>query len=88
MHIKQYIHYNNPSPKEGDLTIIGGHGNGFTKELYEPFWENLLRVLEEKGVRVMAIWVADIANMRQSGKLNESYFGVFGASLPDSHLGD
>jgi pimeloyl-ACP methyl ester carboxylesterase len=29
--IKQYIPLNNPAPKEGDVTIIGGHGNGFIK---------------------------------------------------------
>jgi hypothetical protein len=31
MHVRQYIPHNNPLPKEGDLTIIGGHANGFVK---------------------------------------------------------
>jgi hypothetical protein len=35
MHVRQYMPLNNPSPKEGDLTIIGGHGNGFVKVI--PF---------------------------------------------------
>jgi len=29
--IKQYIPLDNPNPKEGDLTIIGAHANGFPK---------------------------------------------------------
>jgi hypothetical protein len=29
--VKQYIPLDNPSPKPGDITIIGGHANGFVK---------------------------------------------------------
>lgn len=29
--IKQYIPLDNPHPKEGDVTIIGAHANGFPK---------------------------------------------------------
>jgi hypothetical protein len=29
--IKQYIPLDNPNPKEGDITIIGAHANGFPK---------------------------------------------------------
>ena len=29
--IKQYIPLDNPQPKEGDVTIIGAHANGFPK---------------------------------------------------------
>ena len=29
--IKQYIPLDNPNPKEGDVTIIGAHANGFPK---------------------------------------------------------
>jgi hypothetical protein len=29
--IKQYIPFDNPNPKEGDVTIIGTHANGFPK---------------------------------------------------------
>ena len=29
--VKQYIPLDNPNPKPGDITIIGGHANGFVK---------------------------------------------------------
>ena len=29
--VKQYIPIDNPSPKEGDVTIIGAHANAFPK---------------------------------------------------------
>lgn len=29
--IKQYTPIDNPEPQEGDVTIIGGHANGFPK---------------------------------------------------------
>jgi hypothetical protein len=29
--VKQYIPLDNPTPKPGDLTIIGAHANGFPK---------------------------------------------------------
>lgn len=29
--VKQYIPLDNPSPKPGDVTIIGAHANGFPK---------------------------------------------------------
>ena len=31
--IKQYTPLDNPNPKEGDVTIIGAHANGFPKVL-------------------------------------------------------
>lgn len=31
LHIKQYTPKDNPSPHKGDVTIIGGHANGFPK---------------------------------------------------------
>ncbi|KAG6184711.1 hypothetical protein E4U10_006339, partial [Claviceps purpurea] len=31
LHVKQYTPRNNPSPRKGDVTIIGGHANGFPK---------------------------------------------------------
>jgi hypothetical protein len=29
--VKEYIPKDNPEPKEGDVTIIGAHANGFPK---------------------------------------------------------
>lgn len=29
--VKQYVPKDNPHPKEGDVTLIGAHGNGFPK---------------------------------------------------------
>lgn len=29
--VKQYIPHDNPTPKPGDVTIIGAHANGFPK---------------------------------------------------------
>lgn len=29
--VKQYIPLDNPNPQPGDVTIIGGHANGFPK---------------------------------------------------------
>src|SRR5689334_13599019 len=29
--VKQYIPLDNPNPQPGDITIIGGHANGFPK---------------------------------------------------------
>jgi hypothetical protein len=34
--VKQYIPLNNPSPKPGDITIIGAHANGFVKACEPP----------------------------------------------------
>lgn len=31
VHVKQYFPRDNPEPKKGDVTIIGGHANGFPK---------------------------------------------------------
>jgi hypothetical protein len=41
LHVKQYVPKTNPNPKPGDVTIIGAQANGFPKECYEPFWDDL-----------------------------------------------
>lgn len=33
--VKQYVPIDNPSPQEGDVTIIGTHANGFPKVLLQ-----------------------------------------------------
>ncbi|TVY78130.1 Abhydrolase domain-containing protein mpaH [Lachnellula suecica] len=73
--IKQYIPLDNPEPHIGDLTIIGGHANGFPKELYEPLWEDLHARSKSNGFRIRSIWIADVAQQGSSGVLNEELLG-------------
>jgi hypothetical protein len=35
LHVKQYTPKDNPNPRKGDVTIIGGHANGFPKVRHE-----------------------------------------------------
>ncbi|KAG6019144.1 hypothetical protein E4U41_003384 [Claviceps citrina] len=71
LHIKRYTPKDNSSPRKGDVTIIGGHANGFPKELYEPLWDHLYEQLNKHGVRVRDVWIADCAWQGQSGVLNQ-----------------
>ncbi|KAE8151329.1 Alpha/beta hydrolase family-domain-containing protein [Aspergillus avenaceus] len=73
--VKQYKPKSNPNPKSGDLTIIGAHGGGFPKELYEPLWEDILKRSEHNGIRIRSIWIADVANHGASGELNAERLG-------------
>ncbi|TQV98174.1 toxin biosynthesis protein [Cordyceps javanica] len=73
--VKQYTPKGNGAPRKGDLSIIGAHANGFPKELYEPLWEDLVKELATKGVRVGSIWIADCAWQGQSGLLNQDKLG-------------
>lgn len=73
--VKQYVPRSNPSPKPGDLSIIGAHANGFPKELYEPLWEEINHRLNAKGITIRGIWIADVAHQGQSGVVNESKLG-------------
>ena len=73
--VKQYIPLDNPSPKPGDVTIIGAHANAFPKELFEPLWEDLLSRANAAGWRIRSIWVADVAHQGQSSVLNEESLG-------------
>ena len=75
LHVKQYIPIDNPNPQPGDVTIIGGHANGFPKELYEPLWEDLLHKSKKHNFRIRSIWIADVAQQGQSGVLNEEHLG-------------
>ncbi|EEA23577.1 hypothetical protein TMatcc_002454 [Talaromyces marneffei ATCC 18224] len=69
---KQYIPKDRLSPvPENAITIIGTHGTGFPKELYEPLWEDLYTKMKEKSIPLRAIWIADISNQGVSGVLNE-----------------
>ncbi|CAG7938458.1 unnamed protein product [Penicillium salamii] len=73
--IKQYTPLDNINPQPGDITIIGTHGTGFPKELYEPLWEELLARANTEGFRVRSIWIADCVNQGASGILNEKQLG-------------
>ena len=52
---KQYIPLSNQQPREGDVTIIGTCAVSFPKEMYEPFWDELLT----KCGNVRSIWSVD-----------------------------
>lgn len=73
--VKQYIPFNNPNPRPGDVTIIATHANGFPKELYEPLWEDLMAKSRDHNFRIRSIWMADVAHQGQSGVLNEQSLG-------------
>lgn len=73
--IKQYIPLDNLHPKDGDVTIIGAHANGFPKELYEPLWEELHARSKNNGFSIRGIWIADLAQQGASGVLNEQLLG-------------
>ncbi|CAG8135270.1 unnamed protein product [Penicillium olsonii] len=73
--IKQYTPLDNFDPQPGDVTIIGTHGTGFPKELYEPLWEELLARANTNGFRIRSIWIADSVNQGASGILNEKQLG-------------
>lgn len=61
--------------KPTDLTIVFGHANGFHRELYEPYFDDLLKRLQAQGLVVRGIWVAEAAHQGWSGVLNEEYLG-------------
>ncbi|KID92926.1 hypothetical protein MGU_00515 [Metarhizium guizhouense ARSEF 977] len=71
LHVKQYTPKDNPSPQRGDVTLIGAHANGFPKELYEPFLNDLNQELNSCGMRIRDVWFADCAWQGQSGILNQ-----------------
>ncbi|KAF4992826.1 hypothetical protein FDECE_13612 [Fusarium decemcellulare] len=75
LHIKQYIPKDNPNPQKGDVTIIGGHANGFPKELYEPLWEEFYHEAKSRNLRIRSIWIADTAWQGQSGLINKDALG-------------
>ncbi|KAF2637017.1 hypothetical protein P280DRAFT_472532 [Massarina eburnea CBS 473.64] len=72
--IKQYTPLNT-KPKPGDITIISAHANAFPKELYEPLWDELLKVSKELGFGIRGIWIADVVHQGESSVLNEDKIG-------------
>ncbi|KAF1840889.1 alpha/beta-hydrolase [Cucurbitaria berberidis CBS 394.84] len=73
--VKQYTPLNNPCPRPGDITIIGAHANGFPKELYEPLWDELLKICRQHGFGIRGIWIADVVHQGWSSVLNEDKLG-------------
>ncbi|KAL4936609.1 hypothetical protein BDV06DRAFT_227729 [Aspergillus oleicola] len=73
--VKKYTPTSNPNPSQNDLTIIGAHGSGYPKEMYEPIWEGVYSRLNVHGIRIRAIWIADAVNQNASGMLNERTLG-------------
>lgn len=76
MAIKQYTPLDNQNPQPGDVTIIAAHANGVGKELYEPFWDELLQHCNRTGAfRIRGIWIADVSFQGASGVMNEMKLG-------------
>ena len=73
--VKQYIPFENPNPRPGDITVIGAHACGFPKELYEPLWDEILMDTRVRQFTIRSIWIADLAQQGQSGVLNEELLG-------------
>ncbi|KAL4794544.1 Alpha/beta hydrolase family-domain-containing protein [Aspergillus venezuelensis] len=69
--LKKYTPTSNPNPGQDDLTIIGAHGSGYPKEIYEPIWEGVYQKLSQNDIRIRAIWIADAVNQNASGVLNK-----------------
>ena len=87
--VKQYTPKVQTGSLEDAVTIVATHANGFPKvssttsrakplsprqELYEPFWDELLRRIEGRFV-IRSIWIADIVGQGESYVLNESTVG-------------
>ena len=73
--IKQYVPKRKTEPGTDAVTIIGAHGNGFVKEVYEPLWDDLLDSSQANGFEIRGIWIADTSNQGVSGVLNEHLNG-------------
>lgn len=69
--VKQYIPKARPEPTATDITVIMMGGIGSSKELYEPFYDELL----QRGLRIRAVWSMDIAHHGASYVLNEGIIG-------------
>ncbi|KAH8664415.1 Alpha/beta hydrolase family-domain-containing protein, partial [Xylariales sp. PMI_506] len=75
LQVKQYVPLNY-NPKDGDVTILAAHANGYPKELYEPLWDELYEHVEKyEDFRIRGIWIADMFNQGASGEMNASKLG-------------
>jgi len=73
--VKIHTPLNNPNPGKNDVSFILAHANGFCKELYEPFVDELLARLENLGLKVRNVWAMEFVNQGASGILNEGKLG-------------
>ena len=76
--VKQYVPRTRPitstSPSD-PITILATGGLGFDKELYEPFFAEILERAHTAGTAIRAIWIADFFNTGQGAILNGSHLG-------------
>ncbi|KAH7312379.1 Alpha/beta hydrolase family-domain-containing protein [Stachybotrys elegans] len=75
LHVKEYVPRDNLDPRDGDVSVVSAHANGFPKEVYEPLWEEFYALAKQEGIRIRAIWIADAAWQGQSGVLNKGLLG-------------
>lgn len=76
LEVKQYAANYSAGPRPGDVTIIACHASGFTKELYEPLWDELFdHTIKTGNFRIRNIWIADVSNQGASGVMNEQLLG-------------
>ena len=75
LHVKQYTPSTRINSRFESVTIVGAHGNGFPKELYEPLWDELVKSLNQQNIDVRGIWIADVAHQGQSGLINQDRLG-------------
>ena len=78
--VKQYTpleKHNGPeSTSTSDpITIIATTGIGFIKELYEPYFVELLHRTRKANVRIRSIWIADMFNLGESAVANWENLG-------------
>lgn len=69
--VNQYTPKSLPSDTTGYLTLIVAHGIAFSKESYEPHFDDLLST----GVPIRSIWIADSVASAASYRLNEDSIG-------------
>ncbi|TGZ76889.1 alpha/beta-hydrolase [Ascodesmis nigricans] len=76
--VNQYTPKRDPGGVQlGDVSIICCHANGFHKELYEPYFDDLNAELEANGMRIHTIFAIDAAHQGESGVLNEALLGDY-----------
>lgn len=69
--VNQFTPRQLPKDTTGYFTLIVAHGIAFSKESYEPHFDDLLNT----GVPIRSIWIADCAASAESYRLNEDVIG-------------